>query len=189
LHASAVCKNNKAFIITGHGASGKSSTTAYLTKHGYKFLTDDLCSLYINQKGDIVTQLGFTVSKIWTNMAEVLSIDIQQHTKVRPHMEKFFVTHTELPDSNEIPVAALLVLTPKNHQVTTELLPIPPKGLLKHLENNEMLGWSKQIIPRSPSYALLKIQIAQKLSGLSLSRKNTPSSDNLQEIKEAISKL
>ena len=45
IHAGAVYKGDKCFILPGKSGKGKSSVTAWLTSNGYKYLTDELVFL------------------------------------------------------------------------------------------------------------------------------------------------
>jgi hypothetical protein len=184
LHACALEKNGKTIIFGGHAASGKSTTATYLTfREKYKLLTDDLCALSMTSSGEVITYPGFPIIKLWRNMAEVLEISLDSFQKVRPHLEKFFVSPPHAPILHDaFPVRNLYILTPNNSVNTAISSPLTTKESLGHLNSLNTMSW---VFPQLKKSVLSQkiLLLAKKIHATKIKRPTSiPPIDALQQI-------
>lgn len=64
LHGSCVCKDNKAFVITGDSGAGKSTTAAEFLKRGWKLMSDDVTPI-VEDNGTYYARSTYPGQKMW----------------------------------------------------------------------------------------------------------------------------
>jgi hypothetical protein len=114
IHAGAVWKENQCIVLPGSSGKGKSTLTAWLVKHGYHYLTDELVFLSDNgQLTPFTRPVNLKVTS--THSSWMLEGDHQDqiisdkngsmipHRLLNPHFTslKPYVTHILFPDFQE----------------------------------------------------------------------------------------
>lgn len=64
LHGSCVCKDGKAFVITGDSGAGKSTTAAEFLKRGWKLMSDDVTPI-VEDNGTYYARSTYPGQKLW----------------------------------------------------------------------------------------------------------------------------
>lgn len=64
LHGSCVCKDGKAFVITGDSGAGKSTTAAEFLKRGWKLMSDDVTPI-VEDNGTYYARSTYPGQKMW----------------------------------------------------------------------------------------------------------------------------
>lgn len=73
IHGSSIVKNNKAVILTGDRGAGKSTLTTALRNRAYRFLSDDVAAIKLNNVPTIYH--GFPYQKLCEDVVEKLGYD------------------------------------------------------------------------------------------------------------------
>jgi hypothetical protein len=95
LHASAVRVNGRAVLFCGSSGAGKSTLAAALAQRGYPLVTDDFCTLTVDdqdrkQAAPLVHPDGRQL-KLWAQAIERLDLAQQRGERVRASLEKYYV--------------------------------------------------------------------------------------------------
>ena len=101
LHASTICKDNKAFIVIGESGDGKSTCSAVLCKHGYNLVADDITP--INREGKV------------GNFPNSISIKTSSFNKIKDlysHKKINYVTNTKKGKIRYLNPSGLINFTP-----------------------------------------------------------------------------
>jgi energy-coupling factor transporter ATP-binding protein EcfA2 len=112
LHGSAVDIENKALLIIGNSAAGKSTLAAVLNKTGFPLISDDLSAITKNETGRCVAIPGLPYIKLWKDSAELLFIN-PSFKRVRPQIKKFIIP-SELGKIPVYDIQKIIWLTTKN---------------------------------------------------------------------------
>lgn len=94
LQASAVAKDDKAVILLGNSAAGKSLLVAGLMRQGFKVLTDAVCAVHPGAKP--IVKAGYPHLLLWKKALKGLSYDSGALCKLRQNIEKY-----QLPVPND----------------------------------------------------------------------------------------
>lgn len=115
LHGSSIVYQNHAYIFSGSSTSGKSSLAAAFAKKGYKILSDDISVITVNETGIFEVQPGIPHIKIWKDVQDVLNFP-NVKKKVRPQLEKYYISHQIEFHDNPVPLEAVIVLNIKRSE-------------------------------------------------------------------------
>lgn len=115
LHGSAVSLGEKALVITGSSASGKSTLAASLSGGGYPLMADDISAI---EKGPETYTLhpGIPRLKLWNDALRKLQMGEEGLEQIRPSVEKYSKNMAAAFESKSKPVSAIIVLHPWNQQ-------------------------------------------------------------------------
>ncbi len=118
LHASAVRVGRGCVAFVGKSGAGKSTLCAYLHKHGYPLVADDILPIEIDPERGVVARTGFTRFKLWAESLELLELDKSRvGPPVRPDMEKYELEGTNQHTGPALPLERIFVLSEaKAHQ-------------------------------------------------------------------------
>ena len=95
LHASTVRVNGKAVLFCGASGVGKSTLAAALAQRGYPLVTDDFCTLAVQEKGPPIVYPDGRQLKLWAQAIERLKLADRRGDRVRSRLEKFYVDPAE----------------------------------------------------------------------------------------------
>lgn len=113
IHGSAVKIHDKALMIIGNSASGKSTLAASLALSGYPLISDDLSAISY-KSGKCVILPGIPVMKLWADSKEML-FPSTAFERVRPQINKFSIPSIPRFEAfNELEVGTILNLQTKN---------------------------------------------------------------------------
>lgn len=119
LHVSAILKEGKLVLFTGHSGAGKSTTLAQLHLKGYKIFTDDICVLkpsLNDERQELRGGASYPMMKLWLDSSKRLNnpiFDSRAHN-VRPGIQKFGHFFFEDFDTNLYPIDKIFILTKDN---------------------------------------------------------------------------
>ena len=135
LNASAVEKNDNAFLFAGTSGMGKSSTVAGLVRQGYTLLSDDMCCIK-EGAGGFFALPGYPTLSLWKDTCDLFNRD-NGHSgtavcRVRTGMDKFRISGVEF-QPKETPVKAIYILDRNDRQ---ELAPLSGFDALSRLRHN-----------------------------------------------------
>jgi hypothetical protein len=112
IHGSSIAHNGYAYIFSGISTSGKSTLAAAFALKGYKVLADDISVVKKDNNGIFMVHPGIPHIKIWNDVQSVLNFP-EVTERVRPQLEKYFITHQIEFYNEPLPLAAICVLNIK----------------------------------------------------------------------------
>lgn len=109
LHASAVRVGGKAVLFCGPSGAGKSTLAAALAQHGFPLVTDDLCTLALDQGAVPFVHPDGRQLKLWAQAINRLDLAGQRGARVRECLEKYYVDPAEA-FTEPLPLGAVYAL-------------------------------------------------------------------------------
>lgn len=91
LHASAIDVQGGCVAFTGASGAGKSTLAAALTAHGHQVISDDVCFLRYDSKGDILVWPGIGRIRLWQEALEGLGMTSRSFTREFRGSNKYLV--------------------------------------------------------------------------------------------------
>lgn len=113
IHGSSVVIGDSSIIIAGRSGAGKSTLTSTFIEHGYKFLTDDVSVISMDDFGNMYVQPGYPYRKLHKDSADHHSLNIEELERIEYEDEKFLV-----------PVNQYFIDTPKRLLALVEITPM-----------------------------------------------------------------
>lgn len=111
IHCSSIHIDNKGILLMGHSGAGKSSLTTRFLESGYKFLTDDVAVLGINDDS-IVVYPGFPQQNLCNDIVEQYGYDKKSLTSVDVDRDKYSIRRAEQFYTEAVCLSAMFILTP-----------------------------------------------------------------------------
>jgi hypothetical protein len=90
-HGSSFEYKNKGVMICGRSGVGKSSVTAAFCQNGARYINDDISPVKIDESKTLILPYKTRI-KLWDDTLEKLKIENNQLEKIRPQMDKFYLT-------------------------------------------------------------------------------------------------
>lgn len=94
IHGSSILINNKAVIFTGESGAGKSTITTTFRKNGFKFLSDDVSAIEINED-KIIVNPAYPQQKICRDVMERMDYNLNDFKQIDECREKYIVPAKE----------------------------------------------------------------------------------------------
>ncbi|ARU54383.1 MAG: hypothetical protein MI864_03045 [Pseudomonadales bacterium] len=110
LIGSAILHNNRAFLLLGKSAAGKSTLAAALMQRGFSVLSDHLCSIGESASA----QIGYPFLQLWQDATQMLQINTSQATPIRPGHNKLQLPIEQNLNSSSFVVGGIYLLTPSS---------------------------------------------------------------------------
>lgn len=111
-HGSSFEYKNKGIMICGRSGVGKSSVTAAFCQNGAKYINDDISPVNVDKDKTLILPYKTRI-KLWDDALKKLSIENNDLEKIRPQMEKFYLTMGNENDSNYV-LNQIFILTTHN---------------------------------------------------------------------------
>ncbi len=110
MHASAIVKNDKLILFTGHSGAGKSTLLAKLTGIGYTVFTDDVCVL-TPSSNEVLGTASYPMMKLWEESIVQLGDDVYTRDfRIRPDIPKYGHFFYDKFITESYPVAKVFIL-------------------------------------------------------------------------------
>lgn len=84
----------KGILICGASGAGKSSVTTAFCQNGALFINDDITPLEISASGTTIVPIKTRI-KLWDDSIKQLGIENNRFEKIRPTLEKFYLSDVE----------------------------------------------------------------------------------------------
>ena len=134
LHANALEKDGKGFLIAGVSGAGKSTLTTAFYQKGYNILSDDVTVLKIEE--DRVKALpGIIYPKLWEETFEQIGEDKSGLKKIRPDINKYRFTRIDRCFNKEHEIKKMFIIDHHNSPEITIKEIKTHKKLVVLLEN------------------------------------------------------
>lgn len=111
LHGSGVSIDDKAVVFVGGKGAGKSTLATYLNDAGYPLLSDDVCSVAVNNKKKYELAPSFPQVKLWGDAMEYFNLNPLKYNKANNYSEKYLVVSGLNFMDSPVELGAIVVLT------------------------------------------------------------------------------
>ena len=95
LHGSAIETDRGAVVFIGSSGAGKSAIAAAFLQRGYRVLTDEICTVTIDEKKQFVVQPGLAEIYLWRDVLKKLAYNPESLRRVRPGLQKYALASSE----------------------------------------------------------------------------------------------
>lgn len=170
IHGSAVIINGKAVIFTGRSGSGKSTLTAAFRKNTYKFLSDELCVLSIDEDEHPIVNPGYPQQRLARNTLEGLGFNCNDFIISKESKEMYSVPANNDFIAKPIKLAAIIEIEPCDDIDTVEIEELEGTSKLMRILKNVYMYWCTKYTGFKKSYYEQCINLAQNVRFLKLKR-------------------
>lgn len=170
IHGSAVIINGRAVIFTGRSGSGKSTLTAAFRKNTYKFLSDELCVLSIDEDGHPIVNPGYPQQRLAKNTLEGLGFNCDDFIISKESKEMYSVPANNDFIDKPIKLAAIIEIEPCDDINTIEIDELEGTSKLMRMLKNVYMYWCTKYTGFKKSYYEQCINLAQNVRFLKLKR-------------------
>jgi hypothetical protein len=158
LHASAVCMDDKAIVLTGEAGAGKSTTAAALALRGAAVLCEDIAAVE-ERDGAFSIELGYPRICLWPSSVEMLMGSADALPRLTPNWDKCYLPLdgplTRL-ETMKRPLGAVYILSARE---TAEDAPrienVSNREVLLELVQNTYMNWLLDRRQRAAEFELL----------------------------------
>jgi hypothetical protein len=158
LHASAVCVDGKAIVLTGAAGAGKSTSAAALALRGESVLCEDIAAIE-EKDGDFAVEAGYPRVCLWPESVEMLRGRADALPQLSPNWEKCFLALDGFPASFETrksPLGAIYILAPRETAANAPRLEdVGNREMLLELVQNTYMNWLLDRSQRAAEFTLL----------------------------------
>ena len=110
LHASAVRVGGTAVLFCGPSGAGKSTMAAALAQRGYPLVTDDVCTISLDDTGPPQVHPDGRQLKLWAHAIKKLDLPIGRGVRVRRTLEKYYVVPPSEATTGSLPLGTVYFL-------------------------------------------------------------------------------
>jgi hypothetical protein len=175
LHASAVCVDGKAIVLTGEAGTGKSTTAAALALRGVSVLCEDIAAI-AEQHGYFTVERGYSRVCLWPESVEILTGRPDALPRLSPNWEKCYLPLESAGARlapEEQPLGAVYILAPRETAAPAPRIEeVSSREVLLELVQNTYMNWLLDRSQRAAEFELL----AHLVSGIPV-RRIMPHSD------------
>ncbi len=158
LHASAVCVDGKAVVLTGEAGAGKSTTAAALALRGIPVLCEDIASMEEGNEGFSV-EVGHPRVCLWPESVEMLMGSKNALPRLSPNWDKCYFPLDGGMGSLEIckrPLGAIYMLGPREKSARAPRVEsLSSREVLLELVQNTYMNWLLDRGQRAAEFELL----------------------------------
>lgn len=133
LHGASIRIGHAAVTLVGNSGAGKSTTSTALISRGHQLLCDDITVV-----DPLKTEVkpSFPTIKLWQDAASALSIQTDNLQTVRVGLKKYHYPVGSSFSSLPTRLQAIIILAPRSHIASAELIPLGKIGALAQLRQH-----------------------------------------------------
>lgn len=157
LHASAVCLDGKALVLTGEAGAGKSTTAAALALRGLPVLCEDIAALHETAFGFHV-HAGHPRVCLWPESVSMLMGQSNALPLITPNWDKRYLPLDGAFAPHETsmqPLGAIYILSPRRAGHAPLIEEVSSRDVLLELVQNTYMNWLLDRRQRAEEFALL----------------------------------
>lgn len=109
IHGSSFVFEGKTVLLAGDSGAGKSSVTTAFCQNSARFLNDDINPLIVTDDAVRIKKIRTSV-KLWEDSLNALSVDDPAKLRIRPDVEKFYVSLNNVVQDEELDLNCLIIL-------------------------------------------------------------------------------
>jgi hypothetical protein len=163
LHASALCVDGKAIVLTGAAGAGKSTTAAALALRGLPVLCEDIAALK-ETDGGFAVELGYPRVCLWPESVKMLMGHVDALPRIAPDWEKCYLQLDGAKgrlEAQKQPLGAVYILAPRETENAPRLEEVGSRELLLELVQNTYMNWLLDRRQRAQEFELLSRLISR----------------------------
>lgn len=129
IHGGCIKIGDKSIIITGESGAGKSTLVSSFRMKGYKFLSDDVCAIKLNNKLEPMAMPAYPQQKLCKDAMDKFNLNKCEYKFIDEEREKYAIPALDEFSINEVPFKYLFIISVSNDikEVKTEEI----KGVAK----------------------------------------------------------
>ena len=158
LHASAVCIDEKAVVLTGEAGAGKSTTAAALALHGAPVLCEDIAAVEENG-ANFNIELGYPRVCLWPSAVEMLMGTADALPRLTPNWDKCYLPlqgATARFDERKRLLGAVYILAARETSAgAPRMEDVSNREVLLDLVQNTYMNWLLDRRQRAAEFELL----------------------------------
>jgi hypothetical protein len=158
LHASAVCIDDKAVVLTGEAGAGKSTTAAALALRGVSVLCEDIAAVEENGV-DFNIERGYPRVCLWPSSVEMLMGRADALPRLTPNWDKCYLTlegATARFDERKRSLGAIYILAARATAADAPRIEdVSNREVLLELVQNTYMNWLLDRRQRAAEFELL----------------------------------
>lgn len=158
LHASAVCIDGKAIVLTGEAGSGKSTTAAALALRGAPVLCEDIAPIE-EVDGGFTIEVGHPRICLWPESVELLRGRPDALPRLSPNWEKCYLPldgAMATLEAQKRPLGAVYILAPREAAADAPRIEdVSSREVLLDLVQNTYMNWLLDRRQRAAEFELL----------------------------------
>lgn len=164
LHASALCIEGKAILLTGEAGSGKSTTAAALALRGVAVLCEDIAPIE-EKDGSFTIELGPPRICLWPEAVELLMGRADALPRLAPNWEKCHLPlngEAATLEAEKRPLGGVYILAPREATTAAPRIEeISSREVLLDLVQNTYMNWLLDRRQRAAEFELLSHLVSQ----------------------------
>lgn len=163
LHASALCLDGKAIVLTGEAGAGKSTSAAALALRGLPVLCEDIAALQ-QQDGGFFVEAGYPRVCLWPESVAMLLGQPEALPRIAPNWEKCYLPLNDTMARHEAqkrPLAAIYILAARESHRAPRVEEVSSRQVLVDLVQNTYMNWVLDRQQRAEEFELLSRLVPQ----------------------------
>lgn len=144
LHASSLCVNGQAIVLTGEAGAGKSTTAAALALRGLPVLCEDVAAIE-EKDGSYSIERGYPRVCLWPDSVELLMGCPDSLPRLTPNWEKRYLPldgAAATLDLHKRPLGAVYILAPREESARAPRVEdVSSRDVLLELVQNTYMNW------------------------------------------------
>ncbi|HVU32719.1 MAG TPA: hypothetical protein VHE61_04745 [Opitutaceae bacterium] len=170
LHACAVARDGKAYVVMGPSGAGKSTTASALLAQGCEFLSDDVTAISVASDGRHLAAPSYPSLRLLTDSHDRLANRIAAHAAFDPADEKFRLHYRGAVAAERVPVARICFLEKDVTIVRPHTIPLLGQEKLAALQRSLFRRQMGKIVVGPTRLAELILELAQAVEVVRLTR-------------------
>jgi hypothetical protein len=110
IHGSCVTVEQKAYIFVGHKGQGKSTMAGFLHSAGGTLVSDDVCTIVIDEDQEPYVYPSYPSMKLWPDAMDFLKMDSGKYRKVHCKIEKRVLEEVDNFSSAPVKLGGIVLL-------------------------------------------------------------------------------
>jgi hypothetical protein len=163
LHASSLCVDGKAIVLTGEAGAGKSTTAAALALRGLSVLCEDVAAIE-EKDGSYSIEPGYPRVCLWPNSVELLMGRPDSLPRLSPNWEKCYLPldgTTAALETRKRPLGAIYMLAPRERSADAPRIEqLSSREVLLELVQNTYMNWLLDRGQRAEEFELLSRMVS-----------------------------
>jgi len=163
LHASALCVDGKAILLTGEAGAGKSTTAAALGLLGLPVLCEDIAAVE-ETGGGFAVEAGYPRVCLWPESVEMLMGHRDALPRIAPNWDKCYLQLDGVKaslESRKQPLGAVYILGPREMENAPRIEEVSSRDVLLELVQNTYMNWLLDRAQRAAEFELLSRLVSQ----------------------------
>lgn len=151
IHGGCIKIGDKSIIITGESGAGKSTLVSNFRMHGYKFLSDDVCALAIDNDKRPISMFAYPQQKLCKDSLDKFNLDKAEYKLIDEEREKYAIPSLDDFSTEETQLKYLFIISESKEVSEVKLEEVKGVAKLDYVINNiyrihlaNVMGFNKE---------------------------------------------